>query len=189
MDLNGSAFKISLGILKFYGVYQPVVSKWSVRRAIFFLSFVNLQFLVASLINIFSIKDFNELIVAVIYVIFCLNLTFRLICFKVLEKKVIELIDEIDGNDQDEPKFTQGNMNILKFMGTLLGCDFLIGFILCLSIIIFSTKKAFTVPQLYNPENEIIYLIMFVIHYFQIMGIGSMAHGEFGNTFVELLTI
>lgn len=179
MDLNGSAFKISLGILKFYGVYQPVVTKWCIRRAIFMISFVNLQFLIASFINMFYIKNFDELIVAVTYVIFSLNLTFKLISFKLMEKKVIELVNELEDNDQNDPEIIKGNQKILKFMGSLLMSDLMIGLSLSLSIIFFSTKKIFTVPQLYNPENDVTYYTMFVIHYFEIVGIGSMSHGEY----------
>lgn len=178
MDLNGSAFKISLGVLKFYGIYQPEITKWSIRRGIFMISFINLQFLIASLINVFYIKNFDELIVAVTYVIFSLNLTFRLISFKLMEKEVIDLINELDDNDHDEPEIIKGNRGIIKLMGSLLVSDLSIGLSLTLSIVFLATKKIFTVPQLYYPENDVIYRMMFVVHYLEIVGIGSMSHGE-----------
>lgn len=178
MDLKGSAFKISLCVLEIFGVYQPNITKWSIIRTILMLNFTIVQFLILSFIEIFYVKNFSELIVAAIYVIYSLNLTCRLVFFAVMQKKVIELINEIEENEKDQPKFKENSKKILKFMGSLLASDLLIGLSLSLSIIFFGSKKSFTIPQLYYPDNDALYYTMFVVHYFQIIGIGSISHGE-----------
>lgn len=177
MKLKGSAFKISLGILKLYGIHQQKFTVKSIFRAVLLLSFVILQFFLASFIDIFFVETFKDFIVALIFVIFSSVIAFRLLSFSLMQNQVLELISEIEDNDEGQ-MMIEGTGKILKLMASLLSWDLLIGLSLSLSIIFFGGKKTFTIPQLFHPQNDVVYYFVFVLHYLQIIGIGSISHGK-----------
>lgn len=177
---EGSAFDISLKILKFYCVYKPVNNKFIQARAIFFQSFIVLHFLVASIYRAFFVTNFDDFIVAIIYVIFSVNLTFKLVTFMIYQRDILKMIEELESLDLQIEKevVRKDNKSILSLMLNLLVSDLIIGFCLSLSILFLRTKKNFTIPLLYYPENEVAYYLLFALHYFQIYGIGSISHGK-----------
>lgn len=179
IDFNGSVFAISLRILGVYGIYQPKITLFSILRGIFFFSFIVLQFLTASIYRTFLVKSFNEFIVAIVYVIFSVNLTTKLVSFMRNQKGILDLINEIESLDEmvDVKLLKEKKKKILKGLVLLLCSDFFLGFCLSLSILLCSKKKIFTIPLLYYPESNVGYYIMFGIHYLQIYGLGSIAHG------------
>lgn len=180
MALEGSAFNISLRILKFYCVYKPVSVERNVARAVFFQSFIVLHFLVASIYRAFFVTNFDDFIVAIVYVIFSVNLTFKLVTFMIYQRDILDMIEELESMDLRIEKeiVREENKSILQLMLKLAVSDLLIGFSLSLSILFLSTKKIFTIPLIYYPDNELAYYILFALHYFQIIGISSISHGE-----------
>ncbi|KAG5671107.1 hypothetical protein PVAND_001321 [Polypedilum vanderplanki] len=179
LDLNGSVFAISLKILGVYGIYQPKITQFSILRGIFFFSFIILQFLTASIYRTFLVKNFREFIVAIVYVIFSVNLTVKLVSFMRNQKEIMDLVDEVESLDEmvDTKILKKKKSNILKGLALLLGSDFSTGLLLSLSILFLSNKKSFTIPLFYYPESSVGYYSMFAIHYLQIYGLGSIAHG------------
>jgi hypothetical protein len=177
---EGSVFGVSMNILKMYGVYQPEVTPKSIFRELFFVSFIVVQFLLASFYRIFLVEDFSELIMAVVYVIFSVNLAIKLASFMRNQKEIVALIDEIEQLDAmvDVKILEVERANILRVVYMLLGSDFCIGFCVSLSILVLSEEKVFTIPLLYYPETDVGYSVMFVVHFLQIYGLGSIAHGK-----------
>ena len=175
-----SAFELSLNILKFYGIYQVNPSTSSVIRGILMFTFIVLQFLIASFYRFSDVSDLNEFIIGVIYVIFSVNLTIRLMSFMTNHRELIELIEEIEAldNDIDANDIKDENEKILKINKLLLTSDLSIGFNLTMSILMFSKDQIFTIPLLYYPQCTEAYYMMFAIHYIQICGIGSISFGK-----------
>jgi hypothetical protein len=173
MKRRSGIFSHSLSILRFYGILQQKATKWSIRRGFFFFTFIVLQFVTASTYQLQFITNFNDFIIAIVYVIFSINLTIKIVIFAICEKNIIKLIEHIDA-DHD----TSVNNKILKFVMSLLVSDLTTGFVLSVSILLLSNGQKFTIPLLYYPTSENGYYTMFLIHYFQIFGIGSLAHGK-----------
>lgn len=180
MVSEGSAFYYSLRILKFYCVYNPVITKCVIARAIFFQLFIVLHFLIASIYRAFFVTNFNDFIVAIVYVIFSLNLSFKLLIFMIYQRDILNLVEEVERFDLaiNKDVVKKENKSILSLMMKLLVSDLSIGFSLSLSILFLSEKNIFTIPMFYYPENSVAYYLLFAVHYFQIIGIGSIAHGE-----------
>lgn len=188
MKVVRSAFELSLNILKFYGIYQVNPTTGSVTQGILMFTFIVLQFLIASIYRFSEITDLNDFIIGVIYVIFSVNLTIRLMGFLTNQKVLIDLIEEIEAldNDIDANAIKAENEKILKINKLLLTSDLSIGFNLSMSILMLSKDQIFTIPLLYYPECTEAYYMMFIIHYIQIIGIGSISFGKSRNLIEEL---
>lgn len=180
MEVKESAFRFSFEILKFFGVYQPVSTKWTIRRAILFLSFVVLNFLVASIYRILFVTNFNEFICALTYVIFSVNLTFKLFNFKTNQNEILKLIEDLERMDKElkENCVRNWTKRILLFMSILVSTEVILGLVLSFSIILLSNEKIFTIPQIYHPDNNYAYGVVFVLHLLQIIGIGTISQGN-----------
>jgi hypothetical protein len=180
MKVVRSAFDLSLNILKFYGIYQVNPSRISVIQGALMFIFIVLQFLIASLYRFSEVSDLSDFIIGVIYVIFSVNLTIRLMSFITNQKKLIDLIEEIEALDDgiDSNAIKAENDKILKIHKLLLTSDLSIGFNLSMSILMLSNDQIFTIPLLYYPQCSEAYYMMFIIHYIQIIGIGSISFGN-----------
>lgn len=97
---------------------------------------------------------------------------------------IIEMVADFEKMDAEIEKkvVREENGRILSLMAKLLSSDWLIGFTLSMTSLFLSTKKKFTIPMLYNPQSDAIYYGLFVVHYFQIIGIGTISHGELNNS-------
>lgn len=179
MKSSKSAFKLCLNILKFYGVYQIKPSKLVTFRAILMFTFIVLQFLTASLYRFSFVTDLNEFIYCVIYVIFSVNLTIKLMNFIRNHDHILQLIKEVEALDFgiDVKTVDNENQKIARINTFLLLSDLSIGFNLSMSILLLSREKVFTIPLLYYPNCTEAYYMMFGIHYVQIIGIGSISFG------------
>lgn len=178
--MDASAFNISLKILKFYSVFTPKITKAVIKRAIFFQSFIVLHFLLASIYRAIIVKNFDDFIVAIVYVIFSVILTFKLMTFMINQCEIIKMVKELEHLDlkMDIKVVKMENKSISALMMKLLISDLTIGFSLSLSILLLSREKIFTIPMFYYPTNAVFYYLLFGLHYFQIIGIGSISHGE-----------
>lgn len=180
MVRKGSAFSLSLDLLDFYGIYQTTPTKASIIRGIVMFSFIVLQFLVASFYRFSLVNGLNDFIISVIYVIFSVNLTVKLMSFMRNQDKIIQLIEQIEALDNgiDARAIEEEDKGILKINSLLLFSDLSIGFNLSMSILLLSKENIFTIPLLYYPSCNEAYYMMFAIHYIQILGIGSIAFGK-----------
>lgn len=99
MESERSAFSLCLNILEFYGIHQTKSSKASRARGIVMFIFIVLQFLIASLYRFSFARDLNEFIISVIYIIFSVILTIKLMSFVRNQNNIIQLIKEIEALD------------------------------------------------------------------------------------------
>jgi hypothetical protein len=121
------------------------------------------------------VKKFDEFIIAIIYVIFSINLLFRLVSFKWREEGILEIIDDFDelADKFDSVAVKERVARITTIVKMLLLVDFSAGTVMGIAILLFSKNKFFLVPLLYSAESDWGYYVLFAFHYIQAYGLGT----------------
>jgi hypothetical protein len=176
MEVIPEPFRLSFKAMEIYGYFLP--ENCSSRRKIYgFLvfSFVHVQFLVASFQRLYFLKDFDDFIVSVLYVIFSVNLSLKIINFVWNRQKIVEIVEnfkdlESSMNSSDVAKLHE---KIRKFVKGSFVMDSVVGFTLVLTILILSQTRAFLIPVLYGGSSDAEYYALYALNYVQVFGIGS----------------
>lgn len=176
MEAISTPFKLPFKVMNFYGFYLPEGSKFRSKFCGFCaFSFINVQFMLASVYRLCLLKNFDDFLLEVLYAIFSFNLTFKVISFKWNENEILEVARDFQDlerkmNSNDVVKL---HAEIKKSVKNLFMTDFAVGFVLCLAVLVLSNGRTFVIAVLYQTDNSSLYYVLFALHYVQILGIGT----------------
>jgi hypothetical protein len=176
MDVIPEPFRLSFKVMEIYGYFLP--ENCSSRRKIFgvfVFSFVHLQFVVASVQQLYFLKDFDDFIVSILYVIFSVNLSLKIINFAWNRQKIIDIVKKFEELEisMDSSEVAKVQADIRKFVKSSFVADSLIGFTLVLTVLVLNKTRAFVIPVLYGGSSDVEYYALYALNYIQVFGIGS----------------
>lgn len=176
MEAIKEPFRLSFKAMNLYGFFLPENCKyrWKVYGNVVFL-FVHVQFVIASIYRLISIKNFDEFIVAILYVIFSVNLTLKIVNFMAKRNEILEIVEEFNDMERkiNSNVVEKLYMDINKFVKQSFVMDACVGFSLSLTVLLLNHSKSFVIPVLYGTSNDFVYYALYLLQYIQVYGIGS----------------
>lgn len=176
MEAIQSPFKLSFKVMNFYGFYleENCKIRWKVYGFLVFC-FINIQFVLASLYRLFLLENIDDFIVSIVYVIFSVNLSFKVINFKWNQSEILKILEKCDELERkmDSNLVVKVHEEVEDFVKKSFVMDTSVGFILSLSVLALSHGKTFVIPVLYETDNDLLYYVLYAFHYVQVLGIGS----------------
>lgn len=178
MEAIKDPFLLSFKVLNFYGFYLPESCKlrWKLF-GVFAFCYINVQFLVASFFRLYNLKNFDDYLIAILYVIFSINLTFKVISFKMQQGKIMEIMEDFENlkTAENSKKMMLIDSKISNNIKKLFTLEVTVGTVLGISILVLSQEKRFAIPLLYETTHKVGYYVVYAFHYIQIYAIGTLS--------------
>lgn len=177
MEEIKSPFRVCFKILNFYGFILPADCKrrWKVY-GLFCFCYIHVQFLLASIYRMCFVTNFDQFIIAVIYIIFSVNLLVKIVNFKWKESEIIGImrdLEDIQATQTDKDHVRALNREMENKISAFFLSEVSVGTILVIAILVFSNQKIFSIPLLYSTENGFGYYALFALHLVQMYAIGT----------------
>lgn len=178
MEAIKNPFRLSFKVLNFYGFYLQKNCKlrWKLFGA-FAFCYINVQFMIASLFRLYNLKNFDDFLIAILYVIFSVNLTFKVVCFKLQQSEILEITEDFESlkTDENKEKIIRVEVKISNDIKKLFVLEVTVGTVLGITILALSQTKRFAIPLLYETSHEFGYYAVFAFHYIQVYAIGTLS--------------